>query len=42
LPQTTINKTINDLRKRLNARVLADGVHFEHITWTGYSRLIWH
>jgi len=23
LPQTTINKAINDLRKRLNARVLA-------------------
>jgi len=22
LPQTTINKSINDLRKRLNARVL--------------------
>jgi len=25
-----INKAINDLRKRLNACVLADG-HFEHI-----------
>jgi len=23
-----INKAINDLRKRLNARVLADGGHF--------------
>jgi len=31
LPQTTINKAINDLRRRLNARVLADGGHFEHI-----------
>jgi len=26
-----INKAINDLRKRVNARVLADGEHFEHI-----------
>jgi len=25
LPQTTINKAINDLRKRVNACVLADG-----------------
>jgi len=33
LPQTTINKaiSISDLRKRLNACVLADGRHFEHI-----------
>jgi len=31
LPQTTINKAINDLRKRLNARVSADGGHFEYI-----------
>jgi len=31
LPQTTINKAVNDLRKRLNARVLADGDHFVHI-----------
>jgi len=31
LPQTTINKAINDLRKRLSACVLADGGHFEHI-----------
>jgi len=31
LPQTTINKAINDLRKCLNARVAADGGHFEHI-----------
>jgi len=31
LPQTTINEAINNLRKRLNARVLADGGHFEHI-----------
>jgi len=35
LPQTTINKAINDLRKRVNARVLADDGHFEHIMWTG-------
>jgi len=32
LPQTTINKAVNDLRKRLNACVSADGGHFEHIT----------
>jgi len=32
LPQTTINEAINDLRKRPNARVSADGGHFEHIT----------
>jgi len=31
LPQTTINKAINDLRKRLNARVLARFGHFVHI-----------
>jgi len=31
LPQTTINKAINGLRKRVNACVLADGEHFEHI-----------
>jgi len=31
LPQTTINKAINDLRKRLNACVSADCGHFEHI-----------
>jgi len=42
LPETTINKAINDFRKRLNACVLADGGHFEHITWTRQSRLIWH
>jgi len=30
LPQTTINKAINDLRKRLNARVVRFG-HFAHI-----------
>jgi len=28
LPQTTINKAVNDLCKRLNARVLADRGHF--------------
>jgi len=32
LPQPTINKAINDLRKRLNARVLARFRHFVHIT----------
>jgi len=32
LPQTTINKAINDFRKRLNACVSADGGHFEHMT----------
>jgi len=31
LPQTTIHKAINFLRKRVNACVLADGEHFEHI-----------
>jgi len=31
LPQTTINKAINDLRKRLKACVLANGGHFDHI-----------
>jgi len=35
LSQTTINKAINNLRKRLNTRVLADCGHFEHIVWTG-------
>jgi len=34
LLQTTTNKAVNDLRKRLNARVLANGGHFAHITWT--------
>jgi len=31
LPQTTINKAINDLCKCLNARVSADGGHFAQI-----------
>jgi len=31
LPQTTINKAINDLHERDNACVSADGGHFEHI-----------
>jgi len=31
LPQTTINKAISDLRKRVNACVLTNGEHFEHI-----------
>jgi len=30
LPQTTINKAINDCHKRLKACVSADGGHFEH------------
>jgi len=30
LRQTTINKPINDFRKRPNAYVAADGGHFEH------------
>jgi len=34
LPQTTINKAINDLRKRRNARVLARFGHFAHIMCT--------
>jgi len=35
LPQTTINKAINDLCKRLNACVLARFGHFAYIMWTG-------
>ena len=35
LLQTTINKAIIDLRKRLNVCVSADGGHFEHIMSTG-------
>jgi len=31
LLQTMVNKAINDLRKGLNARVLADGGYFAHI-----------
>jgi len=31
LPQITINKAINDFRKRLNACVSPDGGHFEHM-----------
>jgi len=31
LPQTMINKAINDLRKYLNVCVLADGGHFVHM-----------
>jgi len=31
LPQTTINKAIDVLRKRLNACVSADGGHFEYM-----------
>jgi len=31
LPQMTINKAINQLRKRRNACVSADDGHFEHI-----------
>jgi len=30
-----INRAINDLRKRVNACVSADGGHFEHIMWSG-------
>jgi len=32
LPQTTINKAINDFCKRLNACVSADGGHLEQIS----------
>jgi len=35
LPQTTINKAIDDLRKRLNACVSAYGGHFEHMIELG-------
>jgi len=31
LPQSMINKAINDFSKRLNARVLARFGHFAHI-----------
>jgi len=34
VPQTTINKAINDLRKRLNTRVLARFGHVAHIMRT--------
>ena len=34
LPQTTINKAVNDFRKRLNKCVSAGGRHFEHMMWT--------
>ena len=30
LPQTPINKAVNDFRKRLNACISAGGRHFEH------------
>jgi len=30
LPQTTINKAVNDFRKRLNKCVSAGGGYFEH------------
>jgi len=35
LPQTTINKAMNDFRKHLKACVSADGGHFEHydVNW---------
>jgi len=36
------DKAINDFRKRLNACISADAGHFEHVMWTGWSRLIWH
>jgi len=42
LPQTTINKAINDLRKRLKARVLTHFGHFAHIMWTRLSSLMCH
>jgi len=35
LPQTTINKAINDLRKRLNARVLAFWIFFAYYSELG-------
>jgi len=35
LPQTTINKAISDLRKRMNACVSVDCGHFEHFRWSG-------
>jgi len=35
LPQKTIKRAINDLRKRLNARGLARFGHFAHIMSTG-------
>jgi len=31
LPQTTINKAINDFRKRLNERISVDGGHLEYV-----------
>jgi len=32
LPQTTINKAIDDLRKRVNACVSTDGGHFDFLS----------
>jgi len=41
MPQTTINKGISDLRKRLNACVFADGGHFDYVNCV-VALLIWH
>jgi len=40
LPQTTINKAINDFRKRLNACASASGGHFEHTIWSLYRHIL--
>jgi len=39
LPQTTINKAINDFCKRLKACASAGGEHFEHMIWTLYRNI---
>jgi len=42
LPQTTINKAINNFRKRLNAWASASAGrgHFEQMIWTSYRNIL--
>jgi len=40
LPQTTLNKAINDFHKRPNARASAGGGHFEHTIWILYRNIL--
>ena len=40
LPQTTINKAINDFSKCLNACGSADGGHFEHTILTLHRNIL--
>jgi len=34
--------TVWEKCQKMPVCVLADGGHFEHVVWTGWSRLIWH